>query len=129
MNRTDGSGSKQRQCTDGQSLDRQPTPECMHMCDFIGFRPEIALRSQRKSVQYEPNINHISKNNIPAAPLNSAISPSPFLAASTGVCSIKHSPPRGAGMYQGKVKNRIEACLLQTMQNVQLFVKKDNEAG
>ena len=35
---------------------------------FIGPGPEIAARSQRKNVQYEANINHISKNNIPAAP-------------------------------------------------------------
>lgn len=104
-------------------------PACMHMCHFIGFGPQIATRSQRKNVQYEPNINHISKNNIPAAPLPSAISPSPILAASPGVCSIKHSPLRGAGMYQGKVKNKKEGCLLHTMQNVQLFVNKDNEAG
>lgn len=74
MIRADGgeAGGEKRQCADSLRT--------MHMHDFAGFRPEIVAQSQRKmSVQYEPNINHISKNNIPAAPLSSAEAPSPFL--------------------------------------------------
>lgn len=94
----------------------------------IGSGPEIAAQSQRKNVQYEANINHISKNNIPAAPCFPSLPAlSPFLplaviAASPGVCSIKHSPLRGTGMYQGKVKSQkrgVSFC--KTMQYVEFF--------
>lgn len=91
---------------------------------MILLAPERLSQSQRKRVQYEANINHISKNNTPAAPASLCSSPFSFCvtAASPGVCSIKHSPLRGAGMYQGKVKNKKEGCLLQTMRYVQLFL-------
>lgn len=61
----------------------------------LSLDPRLKLRWE--SVQYEANINHISKNNIPAVLL--PFSPSPLLpsmrAASPGACSIKHSPSEG----------------------------------
>lgn len=116
--RTDGgeAGGEKRQRADRLWI--------VHMHDFTGPPRNIVTISEKESVQYEANINHISKNNIPAAPASLCSSPFSFCvtAASPGVCSIKHSPLRGAGMYQGKVKNKKEGCLLQTMRDVQRFL-------
>lgn len=79
MMRTDGgeAGGEKRKRTDRLWI--------VHMHDFTGFKPEIASRSQRKSVQYEANINHISKNNIPAAP---SLCSSPFSLSITAASPV-----------------------------------------
>lgn len=126
---------EKRQPTDREtreSLDRQPSLNARTCMIFIGLGPEIASRSQRQRVQYEPNINHISKNNIPAAPLPSALSPFSLsiIAASPGVCSIKHSPSEGCWNVprQGQEQER-GVSFANNAKCTAFCVNKDNEAG